>query len=528
MIAAAILTLGKIIDLNLPTPILTSQRLSFGDHVLKASSTKGKMNWMVFERERHTKNALFAGFLVILLLSSFPQASCLKEEAFKRRDLAIDLGGGLTTDAQLTLPSVGDGPFPGVLLVHGSGNTDMDEYLPPEVSGTEEGSRPFLQIAEYLSERGFAVLRYNKRGIGMNGTVLDLEVVTNTVFGELQHDAERALEILMQQPEVEADDITIIGHSEGTWIAIRITIEEPGVKNIVLMSAAAHNLKDLLYYQLVERNIDMFQEIDSDHDGSISIQEVYVLPPVLADALIENSTGDWLWLPGIDQDEDGYVSISEELVPLWEQTFEYLTTAEFPGCIWFRSHFGLRSNLDLIGNVSSGILILQGEGDTQTPVEGAFLLEQRLTEVGHPDHTLITYPGLGHSFYPVEGLVQWLGPIQEQVLSDLASWLRDPARGSRDLEAKLQTAESTIEALLGQLGDLSSELAWKTSELEGLVEELQSESSSLKNSLAEAESDATELESALDSYRNLTYVALGIAAIAIAVNLVLILRRRPI
>lgn len=486
------------------------------------------MNWMAFEKERHTKNALFAGFLLVLLLSSFPKASGLKEEAFKHRDLVIDLGGGLTTEAQLTHPSVGDGPFSGVLLVHGSGNTDMDEYLPPEVSGTEEGSRPFLQIAEYLSERGFAVLRYNKRGIGINGTVLDLEVVTNTIFEELQHDAERALGVLMQQPEVDADDITIIGHSEGTWIAIRIAIEEPGVKNIVLMSAAAHNLKDLLYYQLVEKNTHMFQEIDSDHDGSISIQEAYVLPPVLADALLENSTGDWLWLPEIDQDEDGYVSISEELVPQWEQTFEYITTAEFPGSKWFRSHFGLRSNLDLMGNVSSSILILQGEGDTQTPVEGAFLLEQRLTEVGHPDHTLITYPGLGHSFYPVEGLVQWLGPIQEQVLSDLASWLRDSARSSRDLEAKLQTAESVIEALLGQLGDLNSELARKTSELEGLIEELQSESSSLKNSLAEAESDAIELESALDYYKNLTYVALGVAVVATAAILVMMLQRRSV
>jgi hypothetical protein len=82
------------------------------------------------------------------------------------------LGDGLTTDAQLTYPSVGEGPFPGVLLVHGSGSTDMDEYLPPEISDTENGSRPFLQIAQYLSERGIAVLRHNKRGIGTRADLL--------------------------------------------------------------------------------------------------------------------------------------------------------------------------------------------------------------------------------------------------------------------------------------------------------------------------------------------------------------------
>ena len=55
-------------------------------------------------------------------------------------------------------------------------------------------------------------------------------------------------------------------------------------------------------------------------------------------------------------------------------------------------------NLSIIGNVSksTGILILNGENDSQTPVQQAFLLQQRLTEINHPDHTLITYPNLGH------------------------------------------------------------------------------------------------------------------------------------
>jgi uncharacterized protein len=62
----------------------------------------------------------------------------------------------------------------------------------------------------------------------------------------------------------------------------------------------------------------------------------------------------------------------------------------------------LEPTLNIIGNVPSAtsILILQGENDTQTPVQQAFLLQQRLTEVNHPDHILITYPNLGHVFYP--------------------------------------------------------------------------------------------------------------------------------
>jgi uncharacterized protein len=90
------------------------------------------------------------------------------------------------------------------------------------------------------------------------------------------------------------------------------------------------------------------------------------------------------------------------------------------GCpISRNSDLSLEPNLSIIGNVSNAtsVLILQGENDTQTPVQQAFLLQQRLTEVNHPDHTLITYPNLGHLFYPS---CQWstgFGPIQQVFFS---------------------------------------------------------------------------------------------------------------
>jgi hypothetical protein len=50
-------------------------------------------------------------------------------------------------------------------------------------------------------------------------------------------------------------------------------------------------------------------------------------------------------------------------------------------------------------------------------------LQQRLTEVNHPDHTLITYPNLGHQFYPSSQWETQNGPIQQYVLADIYSWL---------------------------------------------------------------------------------------------------------
>ena len=71
--------------------------------------------------------------------------------------------------------------------------------------------------------------------------------------------------------------------------------------------------------------------------------------------------------------------------------------------------------------------------DSQTPIQQAFLLQQKLIEVRHPDHTMITYPDLGHLFYPSS---QWVtavgGPVEPKVLEDLFGWLSDPVRNFKE------------------------------------------------------------------------------------------------
>ncbi|MFY9796103.1 MAG: hypothetical protein WAJ93_10465 [Candidatus Nitrosopolaris sp.] len=124
------------------------------------------------------KTMMLSGLLLIGILG----LSCLSISTFKQqnqalaqqyiptikyRNVVIDLGNGVKTNAQLTYPAVGKGPFPAVLLVHGTGPTDMNETL-------TKTAKPFWQIAQYLSERGFAVLRYDKRGIGTNGIILQM------------------------------------------------------------------------------------------------------------------------------------------------------------------------------------------------------------------------------------------------------------------------------------------------------------------------------------------------------------------
>src|SRR5213080_1026654 len=169
-------------------------------------------------------------FLIGILTLSCLSTSIFKQQdqalaqqyiqTIKYRNLVIGLGNGVKTNAQLTLPAIGKGPFPGVVLIAGSGAQDKNETLGFVHKDGPKPPTPFWQIAQYLSERGFAVLRYDKRGIGANYTI-NQNIWANTTINDLIHDAEKALNVLTMQPEVDPKRISLIGHSEGTVIAPR-------------------------------------------------------------------------------------------------------------------------------------------------------------------------------------------------------------------------------------------------------------------------------------------------------------------
>jgi uncharacterized protein len=198
--------------------------------------------------------------------------------------------------------------------------------------------------------------------------------------------------------------------------------------------------------------------LDHNHNGSISIQEAskdpifegltitQVSPTTVKLLLTGKVIPATQYLQSIknasnnnnSSSKQNYISIDKGLKPLLLEKIASLTakdaSCDLEGCpIWWRSHFNLGTTLGMIGNISSstGILILQGENDTQTPVQQAFMLQQRLTDVNHPDHTLITYPGLGHDLSPAIGYypgssmygIQKSGPIEDYALADLYSWL---------------------------------------------------------------------------------------------------------
>ena len=393
---------------------------------------------------------LFLSFSLIYFIFVCNEAKTVvaQLETIKSKEILIVLENGtLITRAELVVPASGKGPYPAVLLIPGSGVADRNEYLPPEVSGIEGGSKVFWQISTYLAERGFVVLKYDKRGVGENSTVINPIVLENATVQQLQKDAERALEVLLNQSEVDKENITVLGHSEGAVIAPNLAVfskYKDNIKNVVMLGASAQTLYDLVIEKANKKISDARQLWDGNQNGLLSIQEV--LPFYDAQLTIPislNATNNTLshnlkendnltrpfikpqqWYPGLDYNNDDQVDIEKEMVPFVEMLLSQIESDP-----WHLSHKNIIPTVNILDKLTNkNILIMQGEKDVQTTLEQALILEQKLTELGHPDHTLITYPGLGHTFYPIRGPNEILGPIQDYVLADLHKWLKDNDR----------------------------------------------------------------------------------------------------
>ena len=149
--------------------------------------------------------------------------------------------GDITLAGTLTLPE-GDGPFPALVLISGSGQQNRDEEL-----SIVPGYKPFREIADTLTRQGIAVLRYDDRGIGQSGG--DPSQATSADFAD---DAEAAFAYLQERPEIDGEQIGMLGHSEGGIIEAIIGARNPDVAFLISMAGSAVSGYDTIIKQ-VER-----------------------------------------------------------------------------------------------------------------------------------------------------------------------------------------------------------------------------------------------------------------------------------
>ena len=148
---------------------------------------------------------------------------------------ALPLLPSLPLGGELTVPP-GAGPFPAVVLLSDAGPHDRD--------GTTEGFALLGRLADYLTRRGIAVLRFDDRGVGKSAGPM-----AEQTLNELAIDARGALNYLRTRPEIDQARLGLIGHGEGGNVALLMASQPEPPAFVVTMAAAGLPGAQLLLQQ---------------------------------------------------------------------------------------------------------------------------------------------------------------------------------------------------------------------------------------------------------------------------------------
>ncbi|MBI4876463.1 MAG: alpha/beta hydrolase [Acidobacteria bacterium] len=159
-----------------------------------------------------------------------------KPYPYREEEVVVEnKAGGVKLAGTLTLPN-GQGPFPAVILLTGSGSQDRNESV--------FGHRPFLVLADHLTRQGLAVLRTDDRGAG--GSTGSLGASS---YEDLTGDALASIEFLKARKEIDAKRIGLAGHSEGSAIGILAAGRSAEVTFLALIAGPGVSGEKLMYEQ---------------------------------------------------------------------------------------------------------------------------------------------------------------------------------------------------------------------------------------------------------------------------------------
>lgn len=329
---------------------------------------------------------------------------------YAAEELLIPAGDGdRVLGATLTLPA-GKGPFPAVMLIAGSGPNDRDE--------TVFGHKPFLVIADHLTRQGFAVLRYDKRGVGKSTGNFSTATIE-----DFANDARAVVNYLKQQEEIDPDRIGLLGHSEGGLVSAMLAAGNRDIAFAVLMAAPGTTGMEIVLDQ---------NQISLTHQGvePETIEELQKLNRETFGMLLE-------W-KGTEEDR---TALRDQLSRFWNK-LPLLVRMKVEKEAFLRSQFNamtmpgylsfLRADPSLyLKEVTCPLLALNGEKDTQVPaVKNIRAITSALEIAGNKNVETRIYPGLNHLFQEcITGLTdeyakseQTLAPV---MLNEVGEWLKE-------------------------------------------------------------------------------------------------------
>jgi pimeloyl-ACP methyl ester carboxylesterase len=360
-------------------------------------------------------------FVLVLLVASVPawgQANRPQTPVapFSYRTINVDVPvldlktgeASHTLGATITLPDAdefGDGPFVGVVLMSGSGMQDRDS--------TVFEHKPFMVIADYLTRRGIAVLRFDDRAVGTS---------TGSVEGmttqDLAHDGHSAIRFLQSFQGIDPDRVGVIGHSEGgghvAWIGARdesvaflISLAGVGVRGVELM---------------LDQTAAMFRaggQDDAYIEGSLERRKAIFEAAIAGaeeDEIVELIARLNMHEYGIEEMNDGLLNMSRQAIEMYAG-------------VWMRSFVAYDPREEWV-RCTAPILAMNGGKDFQVSPELNLVgIRDALEGAGHTDYTIVELAGLNHLFQHAQsGMLAEYATIEEtfapEALAIIESWIR--------------------------------------------------------------------------------------------------------
>ena len=300
---------------------------------------------------------------------------------------------GVTLAGTLTWPASG-ARCKAVVLVSGSGGQDRNN--------TFSEHKTFFVLADYLARHGIATLRVDDRGVGKSGGNLK-----ESGLPDADADAVAAVNYLKQRPEINADSVGVIGHSEGAFVAFSMAARKEVPFIITLAGGGVSGSELLLMQRAALLKVSGVKEdfIEKYNNYMRQAQDIVLQSGDAATCerkLTELFNGTPLAGQAAATTQQLYNVAKIELL-------KYNPEWDFP-------------------EITCPVLVLNGDKDCQVPVENLEFIRKGISENGNTQVKTIVFPGLNHMFQPaVTGSPVEYSDIEETiapaVLQEIVNWL---------------------------------------------------------------------------------------------------------
>lgn len=342
-------------------------------------------------------------FLALALTLVLPVASLAAEGQHIVVDVTFP-SGNHELAGTLSVPS-GDGPFPAVILISGSGRSDRNEALPGVTS-----FQPFKVLAEHLADAGVAVLRYDDRGVGESTG--DFQSATSEDFAE---DVEAAVAYLRTRPEIDPQRVGLLGHSEGGMIAPMVAADNPDdIAFVVAMAPTTVPGYRILSWQL--DNLLAGSNLTEAQKAAAHAQEIRSLDWVVGEdwiSLQSHLRDQYAAMPQEQREAIGSVSEFIEQGMLYYQGWLYFFATHDPAEDWRR--------------LAVPALVLFGGLDQQVPEEmNTAALRRAIEDRDDAAVTIRSFPTANHLFQDaVTGAVTEYGALSDMFVAGFLPAISD-------------------------------------------------------------------------------------------------------